>query len=83
MPAESTQIEEQMTVADIFKGMEEWGAGVIKLIASDGADKPLRAVIAVTGEGVGEIVEAVEAVERRWDEEGDSDGQREDRPGVR
>jgi len=58
-----------MTISEMFKGMDEWGAGVAKLITRKADDTPVTAAIFVRGEGTEEVLEAVEVVERRWDED--------------
>lgn len=58
-----------MTVGEMFKGLDEYGAGFAKLITRKENDEPLTVAILVQGERMGEVLEVVEALERRWDEE--------------
>lgn len=52
-----------MTINDLHNLMEESNAAVLKLITRDKDDKPISAIILVSGEETQEILDAVEAVE--------------------
>ena len=58
------------TVAGLFDLMEETNAGVLKVVGRNEADEPYKAVIAIRGkEACKEILDAVEAIEAKWDAE--------------
>lgn len=56
-------------VNPMFKTMEEWNAGVVSQVARDEDDTPISAVIHLRGEGIEEMLEAIDAVQQQWDEE--------------
>lgn len=60
----------EITVQDLFDEAEKWGAAKMQIVFSDENDVPTHAVIVVKGQPeTSEIIEAVEAVQDRWDEE--------------
>lgn len=62
----------ETTVQDLFDTLEEWNAGVIKIVPRDESGKALRAVIVVQGvPDTDEILNAIQAVEQSWEEEDD------------
>lgn len=68
MTAEAKEI----TVQSLFDQAEAWGAAKMQMVFSDDGGEPLRAVIVVDGQPeTAEILEAVEAVQARWDAEAD------------
>jgi len=54
-----------------LKALENSNGDSLKTVVRDADEQPLYAMIVVKGEGTGEIVAAVDAIEDRWEREHD------------
>lgn len=57
------------TVGQLFDALEAWGAGIMRVVASDENDRPTRAIIVMQdAETIEPVLEALDALEEAWSE---------------